>query len=153
MEIKYIQSIRCFWKKSMNDCPFKKHCKYPKSQKIKIVGLNPEKVIKVCERCPLLYQTKQSPLIEDSKKCLYCNSTLEEIVVSQKVGCSFCYIFIDELQTIVRNSQSGNDLHIGKKSNNLMIHLFEELLEKEKTKNPEHSTNCDKLKSLLKDLF
>jgi len=81
------------------------------------------------------------------------SSTLEDIVVSQKVGCSFCYIFIDELQTIVRNSQSGNDLHTGKKSDNLMIHLFDELLEKEKIKNPEQSINCDKLKSLLEDLF
>lgn len=135
----------------MIDCPFKNSCEYPKSESIKVVGLNPEKIIKVCDRCPLLYQNTKNQ--NSQSMCLYCESTLDDIVLSQKVGCPLCYIFIKELEQIVVKAQNGSERHTGKKSQNVMLHFFKDILDKHIEKNQEDKDRCKTLKSLLEKLF
>lgn len=137
----------------MNDCPFKKHCQHPKTEQIAIIGISPEKTIKVCDKCPLLFQTKKNIFAKKQNDCLYCGSKLEEIVVGQKVGCAFCYIFIKELSSIVVNSQNNNAFHVGKKSKSLLLHFFKELIQKEKQDLPEEEGLCKKIDELVSDLF
>lgn len=137
----------------MNDCPFLKHCQHPKTEQIKIIGITPEKIIKVCDKCPLLFQTKKNVFNKKQNDCLYCGSKLEDIVVSQKVGCAFCYIFIKELASIVINSQNNNTFHLGKKSKNLLLHFFKQLIEDEKKELPEDEKICDRMEEIISDLF
>lgn len=135
----------------MIDCPFKNTCEHAKTETIKVVGLYPEKNIKVCEKCPVLYQNYKSE--NNYSVCLYCESNLDEIVLSQKVGCPLCYIFIKELESIVIKAQNGNVKHTGKKSQNVMLHFFKDILEKHIEKNAEDADKCEILKAYINKLF
>ena len=134
----------------MNECPFKNQCQYPKSQKVIALESNSKKTVNVCQQCPLLYQINQK-IIETN--CLSCNTTLKEIVSNQKVGCPCCYIFISELESIIYKTQNSNTKHVGKKSQNILLHFLKGLLEKEKEENPENKHSCKKMAAIIEDLF
>lgn len=135
----------------MIDCPFKNTCQYPKNETIKVVGIYPEKNVKVCEKCPVLYQNIKND--NNLSICLYCESTLDEIVLSQKVGCPLCYVFIKELEPIVIKSQNGNTKHTGKKSQNVMLHFFKDIIKKHIEKNSEDTDKCKVLQTFIDKLF
>lgn len=136
----------------MNDCPFKKHCHNPKTESISVLGIDSQKnTIKVCSKCPLLLNAQQFKKTEE--KCLSCGITFEEIVKNQKVGCSYCYLFIGDLEKIVQSAQDNNTKHKGKKSKTLLLHFFNEIIQKYSKENPDEIKDCKKLQSLIKDLF
>lgn len=152
MALPYIPWTKCFWINFMIDCPFKKNCFYPKTANLKIIGADSETPIKVCENCPILYQAMQHNSLEESK-CMHCQTTLKDIVVSQRIGCPMCYIFIKEVEAIVVKSQNGNTKHIGKKSKNILLPFFKDLLETEKKETPENTSICNKIEEHIEKLF
>ncbi len=136
----------------MTECPFKKHCKQPKTESLKILGAESNsKLIQVCAKCPLLLSANK--LKKTQTCCMHCNITFEEIITTQKVGCPYCYLFIKDLDKVVHAAQDKNIKHKGKKSKSLLLHFFEDIISSYIKNNTETEHDCEKLKKYLQELF
>lgn len=82
-----------------------------------------------------------TPSIKSVNRCPVCNSTLNDISNSGKVGCPKCYeVFKESLIPFIKRIQ-GNINHIGKTPNNNL------------NMTPDNSNEIDKLKEKLKSLI
>ena len=135
----------------MTGCPFKTHCKNTKTQILKFEFGGKQKSIKVCEKCPLLLNASKNTY--EFKKCLKCHITLDEIVKTQKTGCPYCFLFMNDLDKLIHAAQNNNTKHTGKRSKTLLINLFQDAIDEHKKNKPEDAGDCDLLKTLIQDLF
>jgi protein-arginine kinase activator protein McsA len=91
----------------------------------------------------------------DFYTCLMCGMKSEDFLRTQKVGCSFCYIFMEEIMTqIIGSVQDESYKHNGKKSKANLFHKFlKKIIDDEAKKNPDNVQNCKQLKKLIREYF
>lgn len=84
-----------------------------------------------------------------------CGMEPEDFIHTQKVGCPFCYLFMEETMIqVIGAVQDENYKHNGKKSGNTLLHKFlKKIISDEAKKNPEMATECKQLKKLIRDYF
>lgn len=84
-----------------------------------------------------------------------CGMKPEDFILSQKMGCPFCYLFMeDTIVKVIGAVQDDSYKHYGKKSDSNILHKFlKKIINDEAKKNPENSSQCKHLKKLIRDYF
>lgn len=89
--------------------------------------------------------------------CPVCNFKMSDFMVHQRLGCSFCYIFLPKaIKNLVKTAQDGCTTHEGKRNsrpNSLFGQFFNYVLDKEAEDCESHKEDCEKIKTLLNDYF
>jgi len=89
--------------------------------------------------------------------CPVCGFKISDLYSTQKMGCSFCYLFLDkESEIILKNLQDKNVKHRGRKPRNpnkLLHQFFEYAITQEKETGDSNSKDCDALLKILNDYF
>lgn len=87
--------------------------------------------------------------------CKICGMKAEDFVFTQRVGCPYCYLFLEKsYKNLLPNIQDGSSLHIGKKTNkNILYHFFIHILDKKIEEDPSKLEDCEKLKKIISDYF
>jgi protein-arginine kinase activator protein McsA len=92
---------------------------------------------------------------EDS--CPVCGFKMSDFIVQQRMGCSFCYLFLPKAsKNLVQAVQDGNTIHDGKRNgitNSLIRNFLMYAIDQEIKKNPEEENTCEELKAILDDYF
>jgi protein-arginine kinase activator protein McsA len=92
---------------------------------------------------------------EDS--CPVCGFKMSDFIVNQRIGCSFCYLFLPKAtKNLVRAVQDDSVEHFGKRNsirNSLMRNFLFYAIDKEAKENPELEQDCIELKYILDDYF
>ena len=139
----------------MSKCPLNKPCDKPKNISLLVMEGKNEETIFVCSSCPLARQIETTTEAENC--CAVCKSTYENIKSTSKLGCDFCYLFMNnKIKKIIEKVQNGATKHNGKKPHDkakLLQKFFSYALEKYQTENPEEIENCNKLKKILTRYF
>lgn len=89
--------------------------------------------------------------------CPVCGFKMSEFLSHQRLGCSFCYIFLPkQIKTLVRSVQDGAYIHNGKKNsryNSLMQQFFQHVTSNAAKENPENLEDYQYLQKLLDTYF
>jgi len=89
--------------------------------------------------------------------CPVCGFKISDLYTNQKLGCSFCYLFLsNESEIILKNVQSGSTKHIGKKPKSktkLLKQFFNHIIDEEVKTGDSNSEDCKKLKVLINSYF
>jgi protein-arginine kinase activator protein McsA len=87
--------------------------------------------------------------------CRVCGMKPEDFISSQKLGCEFCYLFLEkELKILIKNVQDDAEKHVGKRSNsNTLYNFFVYVLEERMKSNPEDAQVCEEILELVADYF
>ena len=92
---------------------------------------------------------------EDS--CPVCKFKMSDFIVQQRMGCSFCYLFLPKAsKNLIKAVQDENLTHEGKRNsirNSLVRSFLMYAIDQEIIKNPEEEQTCAELKSILDDYF
>ena len=89
-------------------------------------------------------------------KCPVCKFKMSDFISVQRVGCPFCYLFLEKpLRNLIVSVQDKSEEHYGKRPSrpNLLYEFFCYALDEESKENPENKDNCDDLKSILEPYF
>lgn len=89
--------------------------------------------------------------------CPVCGFKMSEFLIHQRLGCSFCYIFLPkQIKTLVRSVQDGAEVHEGKKNsryNTLMQQFFKYVISNASKENPDNSEDYKHLQKILDNYF
>ena len=87
--------------------------------------------------------------------CRVCGMKPHDFISSQKLGCEFCYLFLEkELKTLMPSIQDGAVKHIGKKcGSDTLYNFFVYILEERSKTNPEDAISCEEILELVADYF
>lgn len=93
----------------------------------------------------------------EEDKCPVCGFKVSHFLFEQRIGCSFCYLFLGKaLANLIMSVQDGSLKHIGKvnsKKKSLLRDFFFYAIDKEIKKNESKKKTCDELKNILEDYF
>jgi len=89
--------------------------------------------------------------------CPVCGFKINDLYTTQKMGCSFCYLFLsNESEILLKNLQDGKTKHKGKRPKSktkLLKQFFNYIIEEEIKTGDSNSEDCKNLKSLINDYF
>jgi protein-arginine kinase activator protein McsA len=89
--------------------------------------------------------------------CPVCNFKLSEFITHQKLGCSYCYLFLEKgIKNLTSSVQDGAAKHIGKKPKNkkkLLQDFILYAIDQESKSGESPKEDCDKLKKILREYF
>lgn len=90
-------------------------------------------------------------------KCPVCKFKVSDFLLVQRVGCSFCYLFLSKaLKNLIVAVQDEQELHVGKfakNSPNLLYQFFCHVLDEEAKKDREKKEDCQTIKKILEPYF
>ena len=93
----------------------------------------------------------------EEDKCPVCGFKMSHFLFEQRIGCSFCYLFLDKgLVNLIMSVQDGSSKHEGKKNSNprsLLKEFFFYIIDQEIDKKNNNEQTCKELKTILKDYF
>lgn len=91
------------------------------------------------------------------EECPVCKFRLSDFIAHQRIGCSFCYIFLRKgLKNLISAVQDENNLHKGKKpevSPHLLLQFFNYVIDLEIENGDSDVDDCRELKNLLSRQF
>jgi len=89
--------------------------------------------------------------------CPVCGFKMSDFLIMQRMGCSFCYLFLPKgTKNLVSAVQDENIHHEGKRNripNSLIKEFLNYAINKEIEENPSLEETCSELKSILNDYF
>jgi len=89
--------------------------------------------------------------------CPVCGFKITDLYTTQKLGCSFCYLFLShESEILLKNLQDGSIKHKGKKPKSkkrLLKQFFNHIIEQEIKTGDSNSEDCRNLRSIINDYF
>lgn len=88
--------------------------------------------------------------------CPVCKFKLSDFIAHQRIGCSFCYLFLKKgLKNLVSAVQTENTKHNGKigVSPNLLLQFFHYVIDREIQNGTSNKEDCEKLKKILTNQF
>jgi protein-arginine kinase activator protein McsA len=86
--------------------------------------------------------------------CKICGMMPEEFVLKQKMGCPFCYLFMEnEFGVLIKGVQDGAEKHIGKRPNTNIIKDFLLYIIDKKSKESGKIEECGELSKLIVEYF
>lgn len=93
----------------------------------------------------------------EEDKCPVCGFKISHFLFEQRIGCCFCYLFLDKaLTNLIMSVQDGSLQHVGKKNSSqksLLKQFFFYVIDKEVEKYEEKQQTCKELKSILENYF
>ena len=91
------------------------------------------------------------------EECPVCKFKLSDFIAHQRIGCSFCYIFLKKgLKNLISAVQDESDKHLGKKtevSPHLLLQFFHYVIDLEIQSGDSNQNDCEELKKLLNRQF
>lgn len=91
------------------------------------------------------------------EQCPICNFKMSDFLVHQRLGCSFCYLFLRKgMKNLISAVQDQKTQHVGKvarSTSNLLKQFFDYVIEKEILSGESDKEDCIKLKKILSDYF
>lgn len=87
--------------------------------------------------------------------CPVCGFKITDLYKDQKLGCSFCYLFLEKESKAILKSYHNSSKHIGKKikKKNLLKEFFEYAIKEEMDSKDSNSEDCKNLIKLLREYF
>jgi protein-arginine kinase activator protein McsA len=93
----------------------------------------------------------------EEDKCPICGFKISHFLFEQRIGCSFCYLFLDKaLKNLIISVQDGSTEHVGRrnaKEKSLLKQFFFHVIDNESKKNETKKQTCEELKFILEDYF
>lgn len=91
------------------------------------------------------------------ESCPVCGFRLSDFIAHQRIGCSFCYIFLKKgLKNLISAVQDENTKHAGKNtavSPHLLLQFFHYVIDLEMKNKNANVEDCQQLKDLLSRQF
>jgi protein-arginine kinase activator protein McsA len=91
----------------------------------------------------------------DYYSCLMCGMKPDDFLKEFKLGCPFCYLFMENfIKKVTKSVQDENLKHLGKINKNNLLHKFlKKNIDDMAKKYPEKSQECKELKKLIREYF
>ena len=89
--------------------------------------------------------------------CPICNFKMSDFLIHQRIGCSFCYLFLSKgMKNLVSAVQDEKTQHVGKvarSTSNLLKQFFDFIIDEEIKSEKSDEKDCIALKKILSEYF